>query len=182
MVVNQNFEPHAKTQFSISGAPITCIAFNDAKNNKNQLCAVGGADGIIKIYDVQSKFKKFSIIKKISNSPITHIDFSVCNRKSEIRWALQANNADGEVHYFNATPDEKGNKTCGKVINDYTLIRDHEWFTHTCTVGWNVQGIIPSNGHSSDILACAKQEKGDVIATADIFGKVNLYRYPCPNK
>lgn len=123
LVVNEKFEPHAKTQFSKSGAPITCIAFNFDLNNKSSMCAVGGADGFVKIYDIKSKFKKFTMIKK-SNSAITHIDFIKLNMNNQIPWALQVSNANGEVHYFNATPDSQ---LQGKVLSDLSLLREATW-------------------------------------------------------
>ena len=41
-------------------------------------------------------------------------------------------------------------------------------------------GIFPSTADGSDINACARSNDGTVTATADDFGKVKLFRSPCP--
>ena len=53
------------------------------------------------------------------------------------------------------------------------------WDTQTCVLGWSVQGIWPPGADTSDINACDRSRTGKLLATADDFGSVKLFRYPC---
>lgn len=45
-------------------------------------------------------------------------------------------------------------------------------------IGWPVQGIWPPCSDGSDINSIDRNNNGDVIATADDFGKVKLFKFP----
>jgi len=47
-------------------------------------------------------------------------------------------------------------------------------------LGWPVQGIYPPAADGSDINACDRHPDGSVLVTADDFGFVKLFNYPCP--
>jgi WD40 repeat protein len=53
------------------------------------------------------------------------------------------------------------------------------WDSQTCVLGWPVQGIWTPDKGLSDINAVDKHHAGTLLATADDFGSVNIYRYPC---
>ncbi len=72
LVVDENFAPVAKTQHSKTGKEITVIKFSP----DDTMCAVGGNDGRVKIYDVKSKFRKAIVIKK-NTLAVIHLDFSI---------------------------------------------------------------------------------------------------------
>ena len=57
--------------------------------------------------------------------------------------------------------------------------RNVEWSTQTSFLGWNVQGIWAKGSDGSDINALSKSHEGNHLATADEFGNVNLFRFPC---
>lgn len=66
-------------------------------------------------------------------------------------------------------------------------MRDEEWFTWTCTLGWPVTGIWPKEADGTDINYVDRSKKMHpdgyyVLATADDFSKVNLFRYPALTK
>ncbi len=48
-------------------------------------------------------------------------------------------------------------------------------------IGWPVQGIFPAASDGTDINSVDRSNiKKDVLVTGDDFGKVKLFRYPCP--
>lgn len=40
-------------------------------------------------------------------------------------------------------------------------------------------GIWPEGADGTDVNACSRSNNESYLATADDFGKVNLYKYPC---
>ncbi len=52
-------------------------------------------------------------------------------------------------------------------IHTYT-----EWATWTCIYGWSVQGLVPKFGEPVGINACARSNRGDVLAVTNDFGKL----------
>ena len=56
--------------------------------------------------------------------------------------------------------------------------RDRAWATWTSNLGWPVQGVWKDDSDGTDVNACCRSWNGDVVATADDFMRVNLYRYP----
>lgn len=53
------------------------------------------------------------------------------------------------------------------------------WATQTCKLGWPVQGIWEPGMDTTDINSVDRNVTGKLLATADDFGKVRLFRYPC---
>ena len=60
-------------------------------------------------------------------------------------------------------------------------VRDLEWDTHTLPLGWSVQGIWPSGVDGSDINAVDRSRDYNFVASADDFGDVKIFNYPCTN-
>jgi microtubule-associated protein-like 6 len=67
----------------------------------------------------------------------------------------------------------------GKQITSATDMKDVDWHTWTCTLGWPVQGIWQSSMDGSDINAVSRSSSGHLVVTSDDFGKIHLFRYPC---
>ena len=62
-------------------------------------------------------------------------------------------------------------------------MRDARWHTQTALFGWHMRGIWPEDADGTDINACCRSNTGkrELLATADDFGKLKLFRYPCVN-
>ena len=55
------------------------------------------------------------------------------------------------------------------------------WWTHTCKIGWDVNGIYPPGAQGSDIQAVHVNQARTLIASSDSSASLCLYRYPCLN-
>lgn len=58
-------------------------------------------------------------------------------------------------------------------------MRNVEWATATCVLGFGVFGIWSEGADGTDINAVARSHDGKLLASADDFGKVHLFSYPC---
>ena len=101
-------------------------------------------------------------------SYITHLDFS---RDGTY---LQSNCGAYELLFFNASTGEQ--------IPAASATRDADWATWTCTLGWPVQGIWPKEADGTDINYVDRSHSAKYVATADDFGKVKVFNYPCLEK
>ena len=66
---------------------------------------------------------------------------------------------------------------CRQVTQPSSL-RDIEWSTMTCSLNFTTIGIWPEGADGTDVNACSRSHSGQLIATADDFGRVKLYNYP----
>ena len=89
--------------------------------------AVSSHDNHIYIFD-RKTYMRIAIMKGHS-SYITHIDFSLNSKY------LQSNSGDYELLFWDVRS--------GKQITSSSSLRDKDWETWTCTLGWPVQGIWP---------------------------------------
>lgn len=101
------------------------------------------------------------------HSTITHFDFSMDGKY------LMSNCTSYEILFFDTAT---GKQNPGGA----SQLKDETWKTWTCTLGWPVKGIYPPCADGSDINACDRSPDGTVLATADDFGLVKLFKYPCP--
>lgn len=161
VVESEKWAPVAKTQHSSNGQGITVITFSP----DNKLCAVGGEDGRIKLYNVDSKFRTSKVIKK-STSPITAIDFEKNGKY------FMTNNKAQEILFFESHS--------GRHFQEFNIISNLQWHTWSCPLGQPVQGIMAANSDGTDIQCCSRAPDGGVIATGDQYGCINLFKYPCP--
>lgn len=67
-----------------------------------------------------------------------------------------------------------------KQIPSATELKDVRWSSQTCTLGWSVQGIWEKGIDGSDINALSRSNTGHLLAIGDDFGKVRVFRSPCP--
>jgi microtubule-associated protein-like 6 len=101
-------------------------------------------------------------------STVTHFDWSLDSR------TLMSNCTSYNILFFDAAGTGK------HLPSGASAFKNETWASWTCTLGWPVQGIFPPAADGSDINACDRSPEGTVLATADDFGKVKLFRYPCP--
>lgn len=123
-------------------------------------------DSFIFVYDVKAKFK---LVKKLKghHSRVTHIDYT------ENGACIQSNCTSYEHLYHDIS-------TGNQLTSGATALKDEKWDTWNCTLGWYVQGIWPPCSDGSDVRSVDRALDRTVIATADDFGKVKLFKYPCP--
>ncbi|XP_047201142.1 echinoderm microtubule-associated protein-like 1 isoform X3 [Girardinichthys multiradiatus] len=129
--------------------------------------AIGSHDNYIYIYAVAENGRKYSRVGKCSghSSFITHLDWSVDSQY------LVSNSGDYEILYWIPS-------VCKQVVSVETT-RDIEWFTHTCTLGFQVFGLWPEGSDGTDINAACRSNDKSLLVTGDDFGKVHLFSYPC---
>lgn len=73
----------------------------------------------------------------------------------------------------------------GERLMHPSLLKDVWWADYTCPYGWAVQGIWSSCSSDGDINCVSRSHswmKVPVLATADDFGRVQLYNYPCTSE
>lgn len=61
-------------------------------------------------------------------------------------------------------------------------MRDVDWLSWTCELGWPVQGIFMPSSDGADVNTVDRSNNGDIIATGDTFSKIRLMRYPALKK
>ncbi|XP_014664768.1 PREDICTED: echinoderm microtubule-associated protein-like 2 [Priapulus caudatus] len=142
---------------------LSCIAFSP----DGRFIAVGSRDNCIYLYQVSDDGRKFTRIGRCSGhtSFVLHMDWSTDSQ------FLQSNSGDYEVLFWSAA-------VCRQITQPSSM-RDVEWSTQTCTLGFNVSGIWPEGSDGTDVNSCGRGNQGKVLATGDDFGKVKLYPYPC---
>eukprot|EP01041_Mallomonas_annulata_P001002 gene1002-1969_t len=128
------------------------------------LLAIGSHDDCIYIYSYANSFQRCAKFSK-HNSYITHLDFSTDNKY------IQSNCGAYELLFS----DTKS----GHIVGSATALKDVQWATSTCPLAWPMQGIWPEHADGTDINAVDRSHSGRLIVTADDFGKVKLFRYPC---
>ncbi|XP_071835034.1 77 kDa echinoderm microtubule-associated protein-like isoform X2 [Apostichopus japonicus] len=128
--------------------------------------AVASHDNFIYIYAVEEEGRKYTKVGKCSghSSFVTHIDWSADGK------LLQSNSGDYEMLFWDT-------ETCKQNVNGKDL-RDTEWQTYTCVLGYPVIGIWPEGSDGTDVNTVARSHDGSIIATGDDFGKVKLFKSP----
>ena len=130
--------------------------------------AVGRDDGVIDVFAVLGGYCRVQV---------------VCGHSSAIRcldWALdscqlRSSCSAHEQLYWRLFESQGGAEE----------IQPHEsrWASHTCFMGPDLIGIWPFHCDGTDINACARTPAEDwplmFAATADDFGQVKLFRWPC---
>ena len=114
---------------------ITDIKFSvDSKK-----CAVSSMDGGIYIYDVDRQFE-LAVRCSPSESYITHIDLSDDGTR------LQANTGSQELLFYDTAT--------GDLIQSPSTVKNVDWASWTCTLGWPVQGIWPDASETDAGYLC----------------------------
>ncbi|XP_051966138.1 echinoderm microtubule-associated protein-like 2 isoform X1 [Xyrauchen texanus] len=129
--------------------------------------AVGSHDNFVYIYSVTENGRKYSRVGKCTghSSFVTHLDWSADSQ------FIVTNSADYEILFWEASS--------GKHITNTESVRNLEWATSTCVLGFNVFGIWPDGADGTDINAVCRSHDNNLLASADDFGKVHLFSNPC---
>ncbi|VDD78793.1 unnamed protein product [Mesocestoides corti] len=131
-----------------------------------QLIAIGSRDNYIYVYNVMVRGTKYTRLGKCSghSSFVLHLDWS------EDSQYLRSTSGDHELLYWSAA-------NCRQVTSASSM-RDVRWASQRCHLGFQVVGIWPPESDGSDVNAVARSHSTRLLATADDFGQVNLFRYP----
>uniref|UniRef100_A0A7N6AAZ0 HELP domain-containing protein n=1 Tax=Anabas testudineus TaxID=64144 RepID=A0A7N6AAZ0_ANATE len=129
--------------------------------------AVASHDNFVYIYAVTENGRKYSRVGKCTghSSFVTHVDWS---KDSQY---LVTNSGDYEILFWEASS--------GKHVTNMDTMRNLEWATSTCTLSFNTFGIWPDGADGTDINATCRSHDGSLLASADDFGKVHLFSFPC---
>uniref|UniRef100_A0A665TL39 EMAP like 2 n=1 Tax=Echeneis naucrates TaxID=173247 RepID=A0A665TL39_ECHNA len=129
--------------------------------------AVASHDNFVYIYSVTENGRKYSRVGKCTghSSFVTHLDWSADSQY------LVTNSGDYEILFWEASS--------GKHVTNMDLVRNLEWATYTCTLAFNTFGIWPDGADGTDINAVCRSHDGSLLASADDFGKVHLFSFPC---
>lgn len=111
------------------------------------------------MYNVDADFAPRAQFAK-HNAYMTHFDFSADSRY------IQSNCGAYELLFSDAAT--------GAHITAAATMKNVDWATQTCVLGWPVQGIWPPASDGTDINALDRSHNRRVLATADDFGKVGL--------
>jgi WD40 repeat protein len=147
-------------EISLAKSWIQCLSYSP----DGQTLAVGSHDSYIYILSTKS----YTCLAKCKghHAYITALDYSRDGTK------LQSASGDYELLYWDVSD--------GKQILSATEMRDAQWYTTTCTLGWGVQGIWPKLADGTDVNSVDKSPDGSIIATGDDFRRIKLFKYPSP--
>uniref|UniRef100_A0A7N8X538 EMAP like 2 n=1 Tax=Mastacembelus armatus TaxID=205130 RepID=A0A7N8X538_9TELE len=129
--------------------------------------AVASHDNFVYIYAVTENGRKYSRVGKCTghSSFVTHLDWSIDSQY------LVTNSGDYEILFWEAST--------GKHVTNMETVRNLEWATSTCTLGFSTFGIWPDGADGTDINAVCRSHDRSLLASADDFGKVHLFSCPC---
>ena len=128
--------------------------------------AIAAHDSRIRIYNTAG-WKQIGECRG-HHSTVTHVDWS------EDSESLQSNCTSYELLFWTAASCKQN--TSAKAY------RNENWATWTCVIGWPVQGIFPKFSDGSDVNAVCRNKARTVLASADDFGTVKLFKYPVTEK
>ncbi|XP_074248945.1 echinoderm microtubule-associated protein-like 5 isoform X5 [Saimiri boliviensis] len=129
--------------------------------------AVGCNDSSVDIYGVTQRYKKVGECLG-SLSFITHLDWS-----SDSRY-LQTNDGNGKRLFYRMPG--------GKEVTSTEEVKGVHWASWTCVSGLEVNGIWPKYSDINDVNSVDGNYIGQVLVTADDYGIIKLFRYPCLRK
>jgi len=161
-------EPDSLTELPIRpSAPhageVTALAFTP----DSALLAVGYADGSVEVHS--------AFAERGAREPLRLLGAHVGAARS-LDWSedgsLLQSCCEGMVL---AWWDVEGG---GERIIDAEQVSDVEWATWTAPVGWPVVGILPQLSDGTDVHGVSRSNGRHLVATADDFGKLNLFAYP----
>lgn len=70
----------------------------------------------------------------------------------------------------------------GKEVTNREELKLVQWSSWTCVLGPEVNGIWPKYSDINDINSVDANFSSQVLVTADDYGLVKLFRYPCVRK
>lgn len=131
-------------------------------------CAVGTHGSVVCLLDPADNYKCKGTLAK-SSSAISSLDWS------EDSSYIQTNDLGYELLFYAVDEDDLSKS---KQVTNATSMRDVQWATHTCKLGWPVQGIFDPSQGGQDINSVDVNPSRTLIATGDDNGDVKLFRYP----
>jgi WD40 repeat protein len=135
----------------------------------NKCLAVGTHGSVICLLDVADDYKVGKVLDRGHNASISNLDWSKDST------AIQSNCIAYELLFHNI---DTSNLDASATNPKSSEFKDVEWATQKCKMGWPVRGIWEDGMDGSDINNCDRSVDGSLIASADDWGRVNLYRYP----
>lgn len=144
--------------------------------------AVGTNGRNIHIFNVNvdsdpAAYRKVTTLKG-HTSVVKDLDWS-----SDSRF-IMSNSVDGEIIYWETAPPpekELAHFKPKQFVHPFEL-RDLEWDTWTCHLGWPVQGIWGASHEYSDnseMNRVGRSNKGSNVLTGDSHYNIRLFRFPC---
>ncbi|KAM8904777.1 echinoderm microtubule-associated protein-like 2 isoform 1-T1 [Spinachia spinachia] len=129
--------------------------------------AVASHDNFVYIYAVTETGRKYSRVGKCTghSSFVTHLDWSADSQH------LVTNSGDYEILFWEASS--------GKHVTNMDVVRNQQWATSTCPLSFNTFGVWPDGADGTDINAVCRSHEGSLLASADDFGNVHLFSFPC---
>ena len=130
--------------------------------------AVGSYDNCIYLYDVAMAYTLKAVFDK-HNSFIKHIDFSQDSQY------FQSNCGAFELLF--------GDAANGALVPAASTLKDVNWISQNCVLGWPVQGFWPPRGHKAagvtDVTSVDRSAAKDMLVGCDSLGRVLLTTLPC---
>lgn len=127
------------------------------------MLAVAGRDNLILIYDVASMKQKACC--KGHRAPVSNIDWAASSQY------LQSSSSLEECMYWLADSGQE-------LLNPNDCLRAEQWATWSAASGWPVRGVKPETSLGAEVTCIARAPDCSLLAAADNFGNVKLYRYP----
>jgi WD40 repeat protein len=139
--------------------PILDIKFSPSGN----LLAVASSENKIDIYDCTSNYSRVSTCEGHSNF-VTKLDWS------EDDAYIRSTCCEYDLMFWETSK--------GSPIKNPKEMRDVQWASETCLLGWGVRGIWTKESNGADINAVARAPNQESCVTGSDDGSINLYRYP----
>ena len=123
--------------------------------------AVASEDSMVDIYDCVSDYDFLGALQGHAGSVVG------------LDWALDSTllmtcGNEQDVMFWSVTTQE--------IAGSFDDMRDVDWETFTCTIGWPVQGVV---GTGIQTTSCCRSLSGHILAAANTDGIMRLFRYPC---
>ncbi|CAM9795515.1 unnamed protein product, partial [Chrysoparadoxa australica] len=132
-----------------------------------KLLAVGCKDGAIFLLDATAKYTGSAHLEG-SNSSVLQIDWSSCGRY------MRSADMGGQLLHWEVMPTPR-------LHPKPHLLRDTEWHSLSCPLGWAVQGVCKWDGYKKgtmeQLYVCAVPEE-NIAVSGNSQGVVWLQRYP----
>lgn len=131
----------------------------------NTKLAVGSHDNNIYVYDATAGFSLLGTCRA-HNSYIMALDWAADSSY------IRSNCGAYELLFF-TMPD------CAQDPSGRTNTKPVTWASKTCKFQWETQGIYPSGTDGTHVNSVTGSADGQLLATGDDYGLVNLFRDPC---
>lgn len=144
---------------------VHCIRYSPG----GEMIAVGIGDGHIDIYLLENSTSSLPMRKRVlkaHTAAVIALDWSEGTGRYLVSESINYELFTWEPHV-------------GTQVKYTAMLRDVEWATQTCSLGWPVIGIWGPTSDGTDITTvCRTRATKNNIVTGDDYGRVNLFRYP----